>query len=243
MGSVDPYWAVLTDDRFRTATITDAARREFFESGEKHLDSVIKTIRERISPDFAPLRALDFGCGVGRVLIPIARRFPEAAGVDVAKSMLAEAKKNLLDEGLVAELVVGDDSLSEVTGDFDFIHSYIVLQHIPRLRGEKIISGLLDRLRPGGIAALHVTYRLGLPLAKNLFRWARLRAPLVGRAWNVAKGRAPSMPYIEVYEYDLSNVLEIFRAHGCADAYAAFTDHGGVKGVFLFSQKVAQANS
>jgi SAM-dependent methyltransferase len=238
MGSVDPYWAVLTDDRFHSSTITDAARREFFESGERHLDYVIKTIHERISPDFAPLRVLDFGCGVGRVLVPIARRFPDATGVDVARSMLAEAKKNILEQELVAELVPGDDGLSGVTGDFDFIHSYIVLQHIPRPRGEKIIAGLLDRLRPGGIAALHVTYGLGLPTAKNLFRWARLRAPLVGRAWNVAKRRAPSTPYIEVYEYNLPNVLEIFRAHGCTDAYAALTDHGGVKGVFLFSQKV-----
>ena len=243
MGSVDPYWAVLTEDRFRASTITDAARREFFESGEKHLDYVMRTIRETVSPDFAPSRALDFGCGVGRVLVPIARRFPNAVGVDVAESMLAEAKKNILDEGVIAELLLGDDALSQVSGDFDFIHSYIVLQHIPRLRGEGIISGLLDRLRPGGVAALHVTYRLGLPVAKSLFRWTRLRAPLVGRAWNVAKGRASSTPYIEVYEYDLPNVLEIFRAHGCTDAHAALTDHGGVKGIFLFAQKFAKAKS
>ncbi len=237
MGFTDPYWAVLTDEKFRASRITDSARREFFQTGEEHLDSIIQRIRDRLGPDFAPSRALDFGCGVGRVLIPLARRYPGALGVDVADSMLAEARKNILEQGIVAELALGDDALSKVKGTFDFIHSYIVLQHIPRARGEKIVAGLLERLRPDGVAALHLTYSLGLPTAKKLFRWARLRAPLVGRGWNVLKKRPASTPYIEVYEYDLASLFEILRSHSCAEVYATLTDHGGVKGVFLFCRK------
>jgi len=239
MGSTDPYWAVLTDDRFHASRITDSARREFFQSGEEHLDSVIQTIRDTLSPEFAPTRALDFGCGVGRVLLALARRFPGAVGVDVAGSMLAEANKNILEQSLRAELILGDDALSRLKGNFDFIHSYIVLQHIPRARGEQIVVRLLDRLRPEGVAALHVTYGLDLPTGKRLFRSARLRAPFVGRAWNLVKDRPAATPYIEVYEYDLRSIFEILRSEHCTDVHAQLTDHGGLKGVFLFCRKGA----
>jgi SAM-dependent methyltransferase len=239
MGSTDPYWAVLTDDAFRASRITDSARREFFRSGEEHLDSVMQTIRHWISHDFAPTRALDFGCGVGRVLIPLARQFPGAVGLDVAGSMLAEARKNALEQGVLAELVLGDDALSHVKGDFDFIHSYIVIQHIPRARGEKIVAALLERLRPEGVAALHLTYSLDLPITKRLFRSARLSAPSIGRAWNVVKGRAPSTPYIEVYEYDLATIFEILRSESCTEVHTKLTNHGGLKGVFLFCRKAS----
>ncbi len=238
LGSTDPYWAVLTHERFRTGRITDSARREFFGSGEEHVDSVMQTIRDSLVPDFAPTRALDFGCGVGRILLPLARRVPGAVGVDVAPSMLAEAKRNLAEQEVSAELVLGDDALSQVQGDFDFIHSYIVLQHIPRVRGEKIVAGLLERLRPGGVAALHVTYDLGLPAAKRLFRQARLTAPFVGRAWNVVKRRAASTPYVEIYRYDIARLLEILRGEECTEVHGRLTDHGGLKGIFLFCRKV-----
>jgi trans-aconitate methyltransferase len=175
---------------------------------------------------------------VGRVLVPLARRFPGAVGVDVANSMLAEAKKNMLARGLFPELILGDDALSQVKGNFDFIHSYIVLQHIPRVRGEKLVAGLLERLRPGGVAALHITYSLGLPAPQRLFRSARLRAPFVGHAWNVVKGRGAFTPYIEVYEYDLATVFEILRSEACTEVYTTLTDHAGLKGLFLFCRKV-----
>jgi SAM-dependent methyltransferase len=241
LGSTDPYWAVLTHDRFRASALTESARREFFESGEEHLESIVQTIRSTLDSNFAPSRALDFGCGVGRVLVPLARLVPVAVGVDVASSMLAEAKKNVLEQGLSAELVLGDDALSNVKGTFDFIHSYIVLQHIPRARGERIIAELLQRLRPEGVAALHLTYGLGLPVTKRLFRWARLRAPFVGRAWNVVKGRAAYTPYVEVYEYDLANVLEMLRSERCTEVHSKLTDHGGLKGVLLLCRKAAIA--
>lgn len=240
LGSTDPYWTVLTHEKFHASRLDDAARGEFFQSGEEHLDWVMQTVHEKLSAAFEPTRALDFGCGVGRVLIPLARRTP-AVGVDVASSMLAEARKNLDQRGLNADLVIGDDALSQVTGEFDFIHSYIVLQHIPPARGERIVKALLERLEPGGIAVLHVTYALGFSTRQRLFRSARLRAPFIGRVWNVLKRRAASTPYFEVYEYDVRSVLDLLLGAGCAELYATLTDHGGVRGVCLFTRKGGNA--
>jgi SAM-dependent methyltransferase len=242
IGETDPYWAVLTHEKFRTSRITAGARQEFFQSGEDHLDSVIQTIRDRIDASFSPSRALDFGCGVARVLIPLASRYPGAVGVDVSSSMLGEAEKNVIERGVIAELVLGDDTLTRVIGTFDFIHSYIVLQHIPPIRGEKIADRLLRKVRPGGVAALHFTYEVPMPRRQRFLRWARLRVPFIGKLWNVAKGRAPSSSFIEVYEYRVARILEIFRMAGCPEVHLRFMDHDGVLGVFVFGQRTGAAD-
>ena len=237
-GATDPYWAVITDEKFHASAITPEARREFFQSGEDDIESVIQTIHDKVDASFTPSRVLDFGCGVGRVLIPLARRYPDAVGVDVANSMLAEAAKNLAERGVSAELILGDDALTRIGGTFDFIHSYIVLQHIPPNRGERIAAALLDKLRPGGVAALHFTYRMLLPPWRRLLRWARLRVPLVGKAWNLAKGRRANSSSIDVYEYDLARVLELFRDASCSDLHLKFTEHGHVRGVMIYGRSM-----
>jgi 2-polyprenyl-3-methyl-5-hydroxy-6-metoxy-1,4-benzoquinol methylase len=238
-GETDPYWAVITDEKFRAGKIAVDARREFFQSGEQHLDAVWRRIRESLQLDFSPRRALDFGCGVGRVLIPLARRCPVAVGVNVASSMLREAQRNMSEQGVTAELVAGDDELSRLSGSFDFIHSYIVFQHIPPRRGEAMVARLLDRLGPGGVAALQFTYRTPISSVQRIARWARLKVPLVAPVANVLKGRPPSNPYMQVYEYDTSRILEIVRAAGCKEMRLEFTDHGGVIGIFIYCRKGA----
>src|SRR5262245_39305327 len=60
----DPYWAVLTDARFREAKNDPGSRATFFEGGEWQIQEVFDHIRAHVDPDFAPQRALDFGCGV-----------------------------------------------------------------------------------------------------------------------------------------------------------------------------------
>jgi 2-polyprenyl-3-methyl-5-hydroxy-6-metoxy-1,4-benzoquinol methylase len=242
-GESDPYWAVLTDEKFRAGKITAGALDDFFHSGEQHLDAVWRRIEECIAPDFAPRRAVDFGCGVGRVLIPLARRCPAAVGMDVARPMLDEARQNMTRHGVTAELVVADDNLSQLSGSFDFIHSYIVFQHIPPPRGEAIAERLLDRLEPGGVAVLHFTYRTPIAPLQRFMRWARLSVPFVSTAANLVRGRSASHPYMQVYEYDSARVLETIRAAGCRDLHLDFTDHGGVLGVFVYCRKGSVSES
>ena len=79
-GQKDPYFAVLTAEKFRRSRLTDEARAEFFDSGRKYLHNILKVCKEKIDKDFSPETALDFGCGTGRVLIPLARSIPHVVG-------------------------------------------------------------------------------------------------------------------------------------------------------------------
>src|ERR1700685_1735892 len=92
-GDVDPYYGVLSQSENRSHNFTEQRREKFFLSGEEHVNKVLTTLRE-INPDFSPRRSLDFGCGVGRVAIPLAREATSVLGVDVAPGMLSEAQKN-----------------------------------------------------------------------------------------------------------------------------------------------------
>src|SRR5712671_2277027 len=160
-GKTDPYFAVLTAPEFH-GQLSDTERTKFFASGASHIDTIFSIIRERLDSSFAPTRALDFGCGVGRLVLPLAERCGEVTGVDVSPSMLAEARRNCDAAGAKGvQLVLSDDNLSAVSGSFDFIHTYIVLQHIPVARGESLVRKLAAKLAPGGIAMFHAPYTAG----------------------------------------------------------------------------------
>ena len=92
-GSVNPYFAVLTDQRFDVDNLSEENLAEFFRSGQQHIQHIIDTINRTIDPQFSPNRVLDFGCGVGRLVIPLASIADHVIGMDVSDSMLQEAKK------------------------------------------------------------------------------------------------------------------------------------------------------
>lgn len=237
-GKTDPYFAVLTAPEYH-GQLSDKTRARFFESGEQHIETMFSIMREHLDPQFAPRSALDFGCGVGRLLIPLARRCDQVTGVDVSPSMLAEARRNC-DAAHVGgvQLVEGDDALTGVGRAFDFIHSYIVLQHIPAQRGEQIIQRLASFLAPNGIAMLHVTYDSGFPnWRKRASYWARMNVPGAKALINLARGRRIGTPTMQMNEYSITRVLDILERNGCHEVYVRFSNHGGARGVLLFARK------
>src|ERR1700681_1933935 len=124
-GRRDPYFGVITNPKFRRSEMNEDAKREFFESGGTHAQYVLATIRKHINPEFAPLKVLDFGCGVGRLLVPFARIAEDVVGLDVSPSMLEEARRNCDERHLRnVRLLQCDDYLSTVTDTFDLIHSF-----------------------------------------------------------------------------------------------------------------------
>lgn len=236
-GKTDPYFAVLTAPEFHGQLSADA-RAKFFESGEQHIETMFSIIRDRLDPRFAPARALDFGCGVGRLVIPLAARCKEVTGVDVSSSMLAEARRNCDAVGAKnVRLEQGDDEMMRISGSFDFIHSYIVLQHIPVRRGEHLVAKLSSLLAPGGVAMFQVPYSRGGTLASRLLYWARMNAPGAKWALNLAKGRKPAAPVMQMNAYSVTRLLDLLSNAGCGEVHIRFSNHNDARGVLLFARK------
>ena len=239
-GNTDPYFAVLTAPEFH-GRLSDTERAKFFASGKNHIDAIFSVIHERLDASFAPTKALDFGCGVGRLVLPLAERCQEVTGVDVSPSMLAEARRNCDAAGAKGvQLVQSDDDLSAVEGPFDFIHTYIVLQHIPVVRGERLVRKLAAKLAPGGIGMFHAPYtagRRGL-MSKALYS---LRMKVPGGKWalNLARGRSMRAPVMQMNEYSVTRLVDILWNEGCSELHVRFSNHNGARGVLIFARKAA----
>ena len=209
-GEVDPYFGVITSDEYRSTVITDRGRDEFFRSGDRYVESLMAILRE-LNPEFSPRSAMDFGCGVGRLAIPLARECDSTVlGVDVSPGMLSEARKNAANHG-----ISNVEFTDEPSGRYDLVHSYIVLQHISPRRGLPIVRDLVSRVNPGGMIALQVPYHLAA--------WRRMRSsvvrvdPITKRVNNLVHGRALNYPQLTMYCYSIPSLLEIFHEGGIDD--------------------------
>lgn len=237
-GRRDPYFGVITCPQFRRGKIDATAREEFFASGNSHVDYLFQVIRQFIDPGFAPRSVLDFGCGVGRLVIPFARLAGEVVGLDVSSAMLAEARANCAELGVGnVDLLLSDDTLSAVDRKFDLVHSFIVFQHIPPERGREIFRHLLDRLAPGGVGAVHFTY------SKSIYAdWHGVAPPAPPPPPGAAVAQVVELPpgvdpEMQMNPYDLRELLFLVQNAGVLRFHVDFTDHGGELGVVLYFRK------
>lgn len=253
-GRRDPYFGVITDPRFRKGAMTDEAKREFLASGEKHVAYVMAMIRKHIDAGFAPRSVLDFGCGVGRILLPFAQIAPEVVGLDVSPSMLREAQRNLDTAGATnVRLLASDDELLCLghAATFDLVHSFIVFQHIPPDRGRAIFTKLLARVAPGGVGAIHFSYftdTATIAAAKNA-AWAAAQAAAAAAALEAPVPKPTAVrpgpaapppepdPEMQMNPYPLNELLFATQRSGVHRLHAEFSDHGGELGIFLFFQR------
>jgi SAM-dependent methyltransferase len=238
-GKSSPYYGVVSWPEFREPALSTDAKRQFFQSGEEYVAGMFNVIHRHLDPDFRPERATDFGCGVGRLIMPMSRRVSGAVGIDVSPSMLEEAAKNVAREEIKnIEFVRSDDGLTNLRGMFDLINSYIVFQHIPVDRGMNIAEALLSHLSPGGIAVLHFTYDSNATRLTQTVSWTRDHFAPAHWLANLARGRPVFEPTMQMNAYNVNRLLTLFRRCGIDKIHAEFTDHGA-HGIQFFLRKAA----
>ena len=224
-----PYWGVYSRDEFKAAELGADARRRFFASGEEHVEHLFRVI-ERFRPGLRPAHALDFGCGVARVTIPLARRCARVTGVDVSSAMLAEAGRNVALAGVAERVSLG----KSIPGAYDFVHSHHVFQHIPQARGLELTRRIVAALSPGGLGVLHYHHWRDASPGRKAVHWARSRLPLAHGFANLAQGKAWSTPLIMMEAYSLSRVLRVLTEAGVEAFYGETLDYQGSHSVLLY---------
>ena len=99
-GDKDPYFGVVTNDSFRRENLDEDARERFFELGEERVEICVSAADTFFAGTMQYGTALDFGCGAGRLTIPLARRFKKVYAVDISTGMLEEARRNCEARGI-----------------------------------------------------------------------------------------------------------------------------------------------
>jgi ubiquinone/menaquinone biosynthesis C-methylase UbiE len=220
-GAVDPYYGVLSAPDHHGAGLDEATRERFFATGRRHVADLITAIEAYTGEDFQLRRALDYGCGVGRLALPLAERCEHVYGVDVSPSMLREANRNAtrMNRGNVEW--VAADRLPELHGRYDLAHSFLVFQHIPVREGERIFSTLVRGLRPGGVGVIHVTLRPSHPLA-GVFHWTMKSVPLAYNLFNLTRRRSWSYPHMQMNPYSLNRLGGLLAAAGITEWHTRY---------------------
>lgn len=230
LGETDPYFGVLSDPRFHREAMDDATIGEFFATGERHVERVLALVSANAPTDFTACSALDFGCGVGRIAIPLCRHFQTVTGIDVSPAMLEEASLNAR-----RSRVSNFHTLSQLppkgATHFDFIHSFIVFQHIPPRRGTRLALQALDLLSPTGIAVLHFTFArtTSMGSARRLLR----NVPFASGLYNLYRGRPFAYPRIDMHCYNLNHLFRLLHGTGLHLRECRFVHHSDSLGAAL----------
>ena len=192
LAEADPLWAILAG-----SGKGDGAweLEEFFATGEREISELFEVVAGIGGPPRTE-RALDFGCGVGRLTRALGERFDEAVGVDISEEMVRLAQELNEDRPGTRFLVNTEADLGLLESEsFDFVYTTLVLQHLPRrelLRG--YVGEFLRVLRPGGLAVFqtlaHLPVLLHLQPRRRLYRLLRG----VGVSEQVLLGRLNLVP-------------------------------------------------
>jgi SAM-dependent methyltransferase len=227
IGAKEPFFGVLSDERFRLENLSEQAIEDFYQTGSEQVE-LLFTKMQNLGP-FTPKSVLDFGCGVGRLSIPLTHKIGLVVGVDISPGMIAEAQIRAPD-GLTFANQIPEQS-------FDWVVSIIVFQHIPPSRGLALLHELLSRLSPHGGATIQIMFAHTEVHRGSLGGRTLISHNRVGN--NIGKRDSRTIPQgvIVMYDYDMSAVLAEMFIVGMKSLTIEYCDHGGHIGATIFGIK------
>lgn len=159
-GEEDPMWAILTVPELKGQGWDSEA---FFQKGELEIAEQLTHVAS-LGVSLRTGRALDFGCGIGRLTQALCLHFDECHGVDIAPSMIEKARE-FNKHGNRCQYHVNDKDDLALFADntFDFIYSVIVLQHMRPEYARRYIQEFLRVLAPGGMLIFQIPSELVEP--------------------------------------------------------------------------------
>ncbi len=237
-------WDSLARHDALHAVLSDPARAdggwnptEFYANGRDAVARMFEILEEN-DIRFERRRALDFGCGVGRLSFALAGHFDRVTGVDVSSVMLDKARAAGVPPNCELVLQTGPALPAIDRGGYDLVVSVLVLQHMhPRL-ARAYLRTLPELLTPGGVlffqlphgyarttdapprsAARAFIRKLAPPPIIQLRRWAALRR-------GEARRRRAGLPTFDLHHVRISAVRRILTSAGVEATVLARDDPG-----------------
>jgi SAM-dependent methyltransferase len=156
-GRRDPLWVILSDPEKRDGQWNVD---EFFATGPREVRALFDKIAQ-LGVAVGRGRALDFGCGVGRITQALCEYFDECIGIDIAPSMIEGAERYNRYPEKCHYLVNAKNDLSQFPSDhFDLIYCKLVLQHMDPGFSREYIAEFARALSPLGLLVFQVPSEL-----------------------------------------------------------------------------------
>jgi 2-polyprenyl-3-methyl-5-hydroxy-6-metoxy-1,4-benzoquinol methylase len=195
-----PKSAVIADFDGIASALAARPRADVYSSAERFLLNCVPAIAKR---------ALDVGCGDGRITRALARRGIHTVGLDISPGMIALAQSRTTDaQRPLLEYRLGDIMTAPLES-YDLVISVSTAHHLALAT---FVRRLASALTPGGTLLIQdVTTRTGIRhLPVNATAWLARRLRLVP-----ATDASPT-------------VAELYEAHGVGETYLQASEAANV---------------
>jgi SAM-dependent methyltransferase len=202
LARLDPQWAILAGDAERFGGWDDDA---FWATGRREVEKALRRA-DKLGHPVPRGRALEFGCGTGRVTRALAAHFDACLGLDISPHMVEQARSANADVPNVAFEVNVGERIAAPSGAFDLVYTRLVLQHVPgRAAILAYVRELTRVLAPGGLLLFqlpsHIPWRHRLQPQRRLYAGLRglgVPAETLYRRLRLQPIRMSAVPVAEV---------------------------------------------
>ena len=217
LGEDDPYWSVLSEERYRSKTLSEHEISEFLASGRDSA-RLIDLFEARSRRTASRGTCFELGCGVGRVTCHLAKMFQRVIAADISPGNIELCRQNLAALGISNVDFLLIDELSDYRSlpQFDFMFSVIVLQHNPPPVQKFILDCVFSKIRAGGGC---------------LFQSP---SELPSYSFNVTNYLATDDELIEMHALPMSFVLDALKEHHLQTVQVSPDSWTGSAGSFTY---------
>jgi SAM-dependent methyltransferase len=199
MGAVRPHHSVMTEEQYRPRNL-DKSLDDFWRSGVAELETIDFHLEQLGCRELHDKTCVEYGCGLGRVTIPLATRFAVVHAYDISPTHLAGARERAAVAGRVnIQFHERGGGLLSPLEPCDFFYSRLVFQHNPPPVIRELIRLALNALHPGGLAIF------GVPVYLADYRF-RIEEYL----------RQPPTPFIEMHCLPQREIFSLIAGAGCS---------------------------
>ncbi|MFC2113954.1 class I SAM-dependent methyltransferase [Bacteroidota bacterium] len=220
----DPLWAICTRPDKKGGRWTT---EEFFQMGKTEIERILNLLKEKNYFPSNPEKALDFGCGVGRLSRSLTSYFSDITGVDVSQSMVTKALELNKDLEQVLHFVHNTENDLELfqNATYDFVFTTIVLQHIPYPESLSYIREFARILKSGGVMVFQLPTEdiRELSLLKKLRSRIKIRERMallgIGKGYQMEMHIVPENEVTEILTSSGCEILDVFSTNHTDPAF------------------------
>jgi SAM-dependent methyltransferase len=223
LGIIKPHWSVLTHRQFLPENLGDSIDA-FYASGEAESAGIENILARHDCSSLSEKICVEYGCGVGRVTMGLARRFGWVHGYDISPGHLSHAAERAKEIGLTnITFHLCSENLLMQLNECDVAYSRIVFQHNPPPVQIRLIKNLLGALKPGGTAIFQVlTYMKDYHF--NTREWLKKNHP----------------PDMQMHCLPQQKIFEIIAAENCIPLEVGDDDSAGHLDTWISNTFVAR---